>query len=138
MRANDQKPSNDNWPFEQPSNCGVLTTRQVLEGLEPILLVSDDADDHGWQFIGSSDAAIEDCRVVSLAGIVKLDPTIVQVAHLPPGWQAVRDGTGCPWRPHPHPSADVCSRQCSSKQSRDDAGEPGNDPWRHRDSGLSQ
>jgi hypothetical protein len=107
MPANDQKPNDDNWPFDQPPNCSVLTMRQVLEGLEPVLLVSHDADDHGWQFMGSTDAVIEDGRVVSLAGIVKLDPTIVQVADLPPGWQAYRDGTGCAWRRRPHPSADA-------------------------------
>lgn len=101
------KLNDDKSPFDQPLNCGVLTMRQVLEGLEPVLSVSHDADDHGWQFIGSSDAAVEDGRVVCLADIVKRDPTVLQVADLPPGWQAVRKGTGRPWRRRPHPSADV-------------------------------
>jgi hypothetical protein len=40
------------WPFDQPRNCAVFTTRQVLEGAEPILHVTHDSDDHGWQFLG--------------------------------------------------------------------------------------
>ncbi len=30
--------------------------RRVLEGFEPILMVTHDMDDHGWQFIGTSDS----------------------------------------------------------------------------------
>ena len=75
--------------------------RQVLERTEPILLASHDADDHGWQFIGTTDASTSDGRVVCLEEIVRLDPTIVQVADLPPGWQAFRDGVGEPWTRRP-------------------------------------
>lgn len=85
------------WPFDQPRNCATLTMRQVLEGKEPILLVSHDADDHGWQFIGSSDASVKDGRVVGLEEVVQLDPSVLAVADLPPGWQAVRKRPGARW-----------------------------------------
>lgn len=71
--------------------------RQVLDGSEPILLVSHDANDHGWQFIGISDASVTDGRVVCLEHIVQLDPTVCDVADLAPGWQAVREEVGGPW-----------------------------------------
>jgi len=71
--------------------------RQVLDGTEPILLVSHDADDHGWQFIGTSDASAADGKVVCLEHIVRLDPTVLEVADLPPGWQAVRERVGGAW-----------------------------------------
>jgi hypothetical protein len=71
--------------------------RQVLEGAEPILLVSHDGDDHGWQFIGTSDASVEDGRIVRLEEIVRLDATVLEVADLPPGWQAVRKYVGGVW-----------------------------------------
>jgi hypothetical protein len=71
--------------------------RQVLDGTEPILLVSHDADDHGWQFIGTSDASASDGKVVCLEQIVRLDPTVLEVADLPPGWQAVRERVGGAW-----------------------------------------
>ena len=87
----------DDWPFDQPRNCSTLTMRQVLDGSEPILLVSHDADDHGWQFIGSSDAAVADGKLVCLEHIVHLDPTVLEVADLPPGWQAIREHVGAPW-----------------------------------------
>jgi hypothetical protein len=87
MKAN----STEYSPFDQPRNCATLTMRQVLDGSELILLVSHDADDHGWQFIGTTDASVEDGRVVCLEHMVRLDPTILEVADLPPGWHAVRD-----------------------------------------------
>jgi len=88
----------DIWPFDQPRNCATLTMRQVLDGSEPILLVAHDADDHAWQFIGSSNAAVADARVVCLEEIVQHDPTVLEVADLLPGWQAVRDEVGGTWR----------------------------------------
>jgi hypothetical protein len=87
----------DDWPFDQPRNCATLTMRQVLDGTEPILLVSHDADDHGWQFIGTSDGCFEDARVVSLEEMVQLDPTVLEVADLLPGWQAIRVSVGGAW-----------------------------------------
>jgi hypothetical protein len=85
------------WPFDQPRNCATLTMRQVLDKSEPILLVSHDADDHGWQFIGISNASVHDARIVCLEEIVQLDRTVLEVADLPPGWQAVRHKAGGPW-----------------------------------------
>ena len=87
----------DIWPFDQPRNCAAITMRQILDGTEPILLVSHDADDHGWQFIGTSDASVEDGRVVCLEEVVILDPTVLEVADLPPGWQAIRSHVGGAW-----------------------------------------
>jgi len=91
------------WPFDQPRNCGTLTTRQVLDGSEPILLVSHDEDDHGWQFIGASDATVANGKIVCLEEMARLDPTILEVADLDPGWQALRDFVGDPWKRRPHP-----------------------------------
>ena len=80
-------PQKENWPFDQPRNCATITMRQVMviDGSEPILLVSHDAEDHGWQFIGTSDASMADAKLVCLEHIVRLDPTVLEVADLPPG-----------------------------------------------------
>lgn len=93
----------DPWPFDQPRNCATFTMRQVLDGSEPILLVSHDAEDHGWQFIGSSDASMRDAKLVCLEEIVRVDSTVIEVADLPPGWQAIRSAVGEPWRRREHP-----------------------------------
>jgi hypothetical protein len=92
-----------NWPFDQSRNCATITMRQVMDGSEPILLVSHDEDDHGWQFIGSSDASMTDAMVVALEEVVRQDPTVIEVADLEPGWQAFRDFVGGPWTRRPHP-----------------------------------
>ena len=93
----------DTWPFDQPRNCATLTVRQVLDGSEPILLVSHDEDDHGWQFIGISDASLADAKLVCLEEIVHHDPTVLEVADLPPGWLASRDRVGGAWTRREHP-----------------------------------
>ena len=46
----------DNWRFRPAEAIAPRSrhARQVLERLEPLVLVSHDADEHGWQFIGTS------------------------------------------------------------------------------------
>ena len=95
-------PQKENWPFDQPRNCATITMRQVIDGSEPILLVSHDAEDHGWQFIGTSDASMADAKLVCLEQIVRLDPTVLEVADLPPAWQALRERVGGKWSRRKH------------------------------------
>jgi hypothetical protein len=87
----------ENWPFDQPRNCAVLSLRQIFVDGDPILRVVHDEDDHGWQFLGSGDAREEDAYVVALQEVVELDPTVLEVADLPPGWRAVRRRIGDTW-----------------------------------------
>ena len=61
-----------------------------------VLRVTDDTDDYGWQFLGS-DARAEDAKIISLAEAVELDPSVLQVADLPAGWQARRASLEEPW-----------------------------------------
>jgi hypothetical protein len=87
----------DPWPFDQPRNCVTFTTLQVINGAEEILEAYHDSDDHGWQFFGVTGASVEDCFLVALEEIVSLDPTVLEVADLPPGWRAVRGSRTGPW-----------------------------------------
>ena len=93
----------DNWPFDQPQNCAVITLKQIIDGAEPILHVSHDLDDHGWQFLGIGDACEEDAAVVCLGEIVKSDSTVLQVADIPPGWHAWRQTVADKWTREPNP-----------------------------------
>ncbi len=86
------------WPFDQPPNCAVFTLRTIVFDGEPILQVAHDEDDHGWQFLNGQDADVANAAVVLLKEIVALDPTVLEVADLPPGWIAVRDEVGGAWR----------------------------------------
>ena len=93
--------SASSWPFDQPRNCAVLVTREVLDREERILLVTYDSDDHGWQFIGSSDGTVENGRIIALDEAVELDASLLQLADLPFGWRAFRDSATSPWKREP-------------------------------------
>ena len=56
------QPAADDWPFADPRNVAVITTRQVFrEGL-PVLLVTHDEDDGDWQFVcGTTNELGDDC-----------------------------------------------------------------------------
>jgi hypothetical protein len=77
----------DDWPFDQPRNCAVVTLRQVVFDGAPILHVTHDVDDHGWQFLGWEDADMEQAAVVSLEELVQLDSSVLELADMPP-WLA--------------------------------------------------
>ena len=90
------------WPFGDPENLAVITTRQVTEGKAPILIVSHDEDDGGWQFLpGHGPLLEENARVVGLRRIWLLDPSVGELADLPLGWQASRNAPADPWRRAP-------------------------------------
>jgi|SRR5215218_7411547 len=91
-------PPLDPWPFDQVPNCAVATTTHVLRAGQPITHVFHDEDDHGWQFHYPGEKSIKDLMLVALQEIVRHDPTIVEVADLPPGYVAIREGPGLPWR----------------------------------------
>lgn len=85
------------WPFDQPPNVAVITLRSILDGERDILCVSHDADDCGWQFLDGGDAVEAEARVVGLRTIVEIDPTVVEIADMSPGWVAVRSDRSSPW-----------------------------------------
>jgi hypothetical protein len=93
----------NSWPFDQPPNCAVITLLQIVEGREPILHVSHNSDDHGWQFLCWEDARVEDGVVVCFAHILERDPSIRELADLPPGWHAWRRSAQKPWKREPNP-----------------------------------
>ena len=83
-------PTERDWPFDQPRNCAVVTLRQIIKEGAPILHVTHDLDDHSWQFLGWDTPEMADAAVVGLAEIVELDPSVLELADLPPGWHAWR------------------------------------------------
>lgn len=89
--------ASDVWPFDQPRNCAAITIRSIVFDGAPILHVTHDEDDHGWQFLGWEDADVSQGAVVRLEEIVKLDPSVLEVADLPPGWRAWRKSKSSPW-----------------------------------------
>ena len=95
--ATARRPMNP-WPFEDSENVAVFTTRQVVNGREPILAVFHDAEDGAWQFISAAGANEADLMIVSLRQVFDIDPSIAELADLPPGWEASRRAPGQPWQ----------------------------------------
>jgi hypothetical protein len=74
-----------------------IQTAEVFERAEPVLLVSNDADDDLWQFIGATDADPGTGKVGHLHHVVDEDPTLAEVLNLAPGQCATRGHVGGPW-----------------------------------------
>ena len=85
------------WPFADTPNTASITTRQVLEG-SPILLVTHDADDGGWQFLCGTTDDTADARIVALGQMFARDPSLGELADLPEGWKAWRASPKLPWQ----------------------------------------
>ena len=91
------------WPFADPRNVAVFTTRQVLREGKPILHVAHDADDGAWQFHDGGSAHSADAMVVALEEVFARDPSVAALADLPLGWCADRESADRPWVRHPQP-----------------------------------
>lgn len=90
------------WPFDDPPNVATISLRDIMERRAPILLVSHDADDGMWQFLdGRDNPDPEDAVILSLDCVLDLDPSIAELADLPPGWRAWREGANRPWQREP-------------------------------------
>ena len=87
----------EDWPFDQSPRAAAITVRAVLDGA-PILHVSHDEDDHGWQFLDGRPVDTDEARLISMAEAVAIDRSVREVADLPPGWIAWRDAAGRPWQ----------------------------------------
>jgi hypothetical protein len=94
-------PVPDDWPFDQLPNTAAITVRAIVEG-DPILHVSHDEDDHGWQFLDGRDVVVEEGRLISMANALDLDPTLRVIADLPLGWIAWRENASVAWVREPH------------------------------------
>ena len=92
-----QAPLPEPWPFDQPPNCAVFTTAHVMRSGQVITHAYHDDDDHGWQFHYPGDKSEADILVVALKEILHFDPTIAEIADLPPGYIAERKGIGATW-----------------------------------------
>jgi hypothetical protein len=91
----------DNWPFDDPPNVAVITTRSVIKDNAPILLVAHDEEDGAWQFLPGGPVREEDARVVALRRILDLDPGVAELADLPSGCEASRITPADPWQRRP-------------------------------------
>lgn len=85
------------WPFDQSPNTAAITTRQVLQMNMPVLVVVHHDDDDSWSFSCGTTADVDDGRVISMREALELDPSLREIANLPPGWCARRERLGSVW-----------------------------------------
>src|SRR5262249_44793827 len=90
----------EGWPFPDPPNLAVFTTRKICEATRPILLVSRD-DEGSWQFLTGEPVTASDLLIIGLGEAFALDASLGELGNLQPGWQARRDQPGSPWQPTP-------------------------------------
>jgi hypothetical protein len=90
------------WRFDQPPNCTVLTLRSIVKGGAPVLRVTHDAGDHGWQFLGAESPDEADAMIVGLSEMLDIDPSLEALADLAVGWHAWRGHAGDNWTRGPH------------------------------------
>ena len=91
----------NDWPFADAPNAVAVTTRQVIDDAEPILLVIHDAEEGDWQFLTGGEFHVADGLLVTLANVVRHDRSIAELSDLPLGWQASRASSGAPWQRGP-------------------------------------
>jgi len=89
------------WPFNLPVETGVFTTRQVMEGVEPIREVYHDPDGD-WQFLCGTTLDAADLKLVCLGCMVERDLTIGELAEMPPNWCATRQAPSAEWIQEPY------------------------------------
>jgi len=85
--------------FNEPLNTAVFTTMHIIEEGSPIIWISHELDGD-WVFTG--DEYITDYRkvgrLVSLEEIIKLDRSVLKVAHMPIGYAATRNTKADKWK----------------------------------------
>lgn len=84
--------------FKENSNTYVFTSKYVVLNGSPILYVSHDIDGD-WQFLGSeNNLKEEDAMIIALSELIDIDPTILEIADLPFGKEAIRESNNSEWQ----------------------------------------
>jgi hypothetical protein len=82
------------WPFD-PLNVAVFTTKSVIFGRQPVLLVTHDEKDGVRQFLPREGAGhVKDAAVVGLGETIERDATLAELAELPVGAARMEKITG--------------------------------------------
>jgi hypothetical protein len=90
------------WLFDQAPNVAAITNDRVLDGAAIRLVVHYSADD-SWAFLDGGAFDIAHGKVVGMGEVLTLDPSLTEVADLPPGWTATRTHVGAAWQRMPDP-----------------------------------
>ena len=89
------------WPFDDgrfPADLGAVVMHTVLDGRRPALLVWH-SEDNDWAIGDGIDDPNEPgaCVATHIAHVVARDPTLAELASMPPGSRADRPDPTAPW-----------------------------------------
>jgi len=84
------------WKFPVRPDTTAFTTTGVAEKQATIVFVFHDRD-ASWQFMDAEPWVQGDIVVSHLGHLIDQDPTLDELADLPIGWEASRDGSDKPW-----------------------------------------
>lgn len=76
----------------------VITTKEILLGTKPILLVTHDYEDGMWEFLEGEDVDENKACIISLDEILKIDSSLSMLKDLPLGWIAYRHNINDFWK----------------------------------------
>jgi len=91
----------DPWPFAEPPQSHVITTRHIAQEGQPILFVHHESDAGIWRFLDGARPSNDELMTIPLGDLAGLDPTIRDLAKLQSGWQAWRASNRDPWHKAP-------------------------------------
>jgi hypothetical protein len=94
------------WPYpgnQFPEGVGVVIQRTVIDGQQPALSVVHDEDGDWLAWDGINDPNVPDAAIlVCMHHLVDLDPSVAELATMPPGTEAWRDNATDPWTIEEH------------------------------------
>lgn len=82
--------------FRESLNTAVLTSKYIMSHSSTIVYVAHH-EDGVWEFWGEEIVDEADIMVVSLGQIIKIDPTVLEVAEMPIEFNAIRDKRESSW-----------------------------------------
>ncbi len=94
-------PTNADWPFLDPPNVAVFTSKRIIYEDAWVYYVTHDEGDGAWQFHPHDPTPENEAAVVSLKEMVSLDDSLRQLANLPVGWHAWRQSPNAKWERAP-------------------------------------
>jgi hypothetical protein len=89
------------WTFPDRPDSTAFTTKRVLGGAAITFVYHD--REGTWQFIDAEAWVTDDVVVSHLGHIIEQDPSLEELADLPTGWGASRDGLEATWIRRPTP-----------------------------------
>lgn len=84
-----------------PLDIAVVTTQDIADGKSPAIYAT--RDKLGLQFLDADETEGRKPVAIAKADLLKLDPSVAEVADLPVGWYAWRNSADSPWERAPLP-----------------------------------